>query len=115
MQVARFIAFGFSANARVFRHSLSWAAFMVALAASAQSLAPSTRPWREYRTIMWIGDSASKQPDKLPLFLQRLREMGINTGMVFGDADPQPLVTNQFPYYVENMVNRGLCLKFSSK
>ena len=38
------------------------------------------RPWTDYRTIMWVGDSAYKQPDKLPLFFQRLREMGINTG-----------------------------------
>src|SRR5437660_10882943 len=40
------------------------------------------RPWQDYRTIMWIGDSASKKPEKLPLFYQRLREMGINTAMV---------------------------------
>jgi hypothetical protein len=73
------------------------------------------RPWREYRTIMWVGDSASKRPDKLPLFYQRLREMGINTAMVYGDADPQPLVANHFPYYVENIINRGLCLKWNSK
>ena len=41
--------------------------------------------------------------------------MGINTAMVYGDANPQPLLDNQFPYYVENMVNRGLCLKWNSK
>lgn len=73
------------------------------------------RPWNSYRTIMWVGDSAYKQPEKLPLFFQRLREMGINTAMVFGDGNPQPLLDNQFPYYVENMVSRGLCLKFNSK
>jgi hypothetical protein len=73
------------------------------------------RPWDSYRTIMWIGDSAYKKPEKLPLFFQRLRKLGINTAMVFGDGNPQPLLDNQFPYYVENMVNRGLCLKFSSK
>jgi len=64
---------------------------------------------------MWIGDSAAKQPEKFPLFCQRLREMGVNTAMVFGDADPAPLLENHFPYYVENMVNRGLCLKWNSK
>ena len=72
------------------------------------------RPWTEYRTIMWVGDTAYKQPDKLPLFFQRLREMGINTAMAYGDTDLQPLLQNRFPYYVENMVNRGLCLKFNS-
>jgi hypothetical protein len=64
---------------------------------------------------MWIGDSAYQDPAKVPLFFQRLREMGINTAMVFRDGDPGPVLQNRFPYYVENMVNRGLCLKFSSK
>ena len=86
-----------------------WAAGAAAEAGS------QLRPWREYRTILWVGDSASKQPDKLPLFFQRQREMGINTAMVYGDADPQPLLANYFPYYVENIINRGLCLKWNSK
>ncbi len=73
------------------------------------------RPWREYRTIMWVGDTVYKQPDKIPLFYQRLREMGINTSMVPGDSDPKQALANGFPYYVENIVNRGLCLKWSSK
>jgi hypothetical protein len=73
------------------------------------------RPWRDYRTIMWVGDSAYKQPAKVPLFFQRLRELGINTAMVYGDGDLQPLLDSRFPYYVENLVNRGLCLKWSSK
>ncbi|HET6407308.1 MAG TPA: beta-galactosidase, partial [Chthoniobacteraceae bacterium] len=63
---------------------------------------------------MWIGDSAYKEPKKLPLFFQRLGEMGVTTGMVHGDADPQPFLDARFPYYVENMVNRGLCLKWNS-
>jgi hypothetical protein len=73
------------------------------------------QPWRDYQVIMWIGDSAYKQPKKLPLFFQRLREMGVTAGMTYGDGNPRPLVENQFPYYVENIVNRGLCLKFNSK
>lgn len=72
------------------------------------------RPWLEYRTIMWVGDSAYQHPEKLRLFFQRLREMGINTAMVYGEGDPQPLLDSDFPYYVENLVNRGLCLKFNS-
>ena len=63
---------------------------------------------------MWVGHSARERPDKLPLFCQRLREMGINARMVYGDANPQPLLDNDFPYHVENMVNRGLCLKWNS-
>jgi hypothetical protein len=63
---------------------------------------------------MWVGDTAYQQPAKLPLFFQRLREMGVNTAMVHGEGEAKPLLDNRFPYYVENMVNRGLCLKFSS-
>jgi len=73
------------------------------------------RPWDSYRTIMWVGDTAYKKPEKLPLFFQRLRELGINTAMVFGDGNPQPLLDNHFPYYLENMVSRGLSLKFHSQ
>ncbi len=85
--------------------------FLLALDASA---AEPLRPWREYRTIMWVGDSPGRQPEKFALFCQRMREMGVKTAMVYGDADPAPWLQNHFPYYVENMVNRGLCLKWNS-
>lgn len=75
----------------------------------------SIRSWNDYRTIMWIGDSAYKKPEKIPLFFARLREMGINTAMTYGSADPRTFTENHFPYYVENIINRGLCLKFNSK
>ncbi len=89
---------------------------LCALLPAARAATPEPlRPWNEYRTILWLGDSMWKQPDKLPLAWQRLREMGINTAMVHGDADPRPLVEARFPYYVENVVNRGLCLKWNSK
>lgn len=74
----------------------------------------SLRPWNDYRAIMWVGDSVWKQPEKVPIFFQRLREMGINTSMVHGDGNPRPHLDHQFPYYVENMVNKGLCLKWNS-
>jgi hypothetical protein len=73
------------------------------------------RSWTNYHAIMWIGDSAYRRPEKIPLFFERLKQMGINTGMVHGDGSLSPLVENQFPYYVENVVNKGLCLKFRSK
>jgi len=72
------------------------------------------RPWEDYHTIMWVGDTAYRQPGKLPQFFERLREMGVNTAMVHGEGEAEPLLENRFPYYVENMVNRGLCLKFNS-
>jgi Beta-galactosidase len=92
--------------------------FLIAPAACQLAVAQpinQLRPWTEYRTIMWVGDTAYKNPDKVSLFFQRLREMGINTAMVHGDGDLRPLLDNHFPYYVENMVNRGLCLKWNSK
>jgi Beta-galactosidase len=76
--------------------------------------ADDLRPWRDYRVIMWIGDSPYRKPDKIPLFFQRLRDMGVNTAMVTGDADPANVIDNHFDYYVENIVNRGLCLKWNS-
>src|SRR5436853_878288 len=76
---------------------------------------PSFRPWNEYRTIMWVGDKAYKKPEKIPLFFQRLREMGVNSATAHNDGRIQQFIDQQFPFYVENMVNRGLCLKFSSK
>lgn len=75
---------------------------------------PALRPWNDYRVIMWIGNSAYRRPDKVPLFFQRLREMGIDTAMVLGDDDPRPLLDNGFPYYVENIIPRGLFLKRNS-
>jgi hypothetical protein len=75
----------------------------------------NVRSWNDYHTIMWIGDSAFKKPEKIPLFFARLREMGINTAMAYGSADPKIFTENNYPYYVENIVNRGLCLKFNSK
>ncbi|MEA3210438.1 MAG: hypothetical protein QOE70_3495 [Chthoniobacter sp.] len=92
--------------------------FVVALAPIAfvnpAAAADELRPWTEYRAIMWIGDSAYKKPEKLPLFFQRLREMGINAAMVHHDAPHPALLEAKLPYYVENLVNRGLCLKWNS-
>jgi len=89
---------------------LWWSAFPL----RAQT-ANQVRPWDEYHATMWVGDSAYKDRAKIPLFFQRLKEMGVDTAMAHGQADAGPLVENHFPYYVENMVNRGLCLKWNSK
>ena len=93
------------------KHTL-FALSALTVAAAAQE--PTLRSWDDYQVIMWVGDSAYKQPDKLPLFWQRLRELGVTAGMVHGAADPQPLLDAKMPYYVENMVNKGLCLKWNS-
>ena len=97
---------------------LVWSALITVLATVTPVVAENTelRPWNDYRVIMWVGDSAAKQPQKLPLFFARLREMGVDTAMVYGSGgNPEPLLANHFPYYVENIVNRGLCLKWNSR
>ena len=73
------------------------------------------RPWDKYQTILWMGGSTWKNADQAPLVWERLKELGINSGMVTGDESPQRFVDKQMPYYVENIVNQGLCLKWSSE
>ena len=72
------------------------------------------REWNDYRTVLWMGGQVEKHKDQWPLIAQRMKEMGINTGMGNRDAPPQHIIDSGFGYYVENIVNKGLCLKFSS-
>lgn len=82
---------------------------------SAEIAQTQFRPWTNYQVIMWTSDSAYKNPEKIPLFFQRLKEMGVTASMVYDDQNPSHLLKNNFPYYVENIINRGLCLKWNSK
>ena len=91
--------------------------FLLSLTLVSTSLAApafTPRPWTDYRTILWMGDSPWKDPAREALVFQRLREMGINTGMVTGDENPQRYLQQKMPFYVENIVNKGLCLKWNS-
>ena len=94
--------------------TLAWLV-LAAAGRSTPGAEPGFPSFDEYRTILWIGDSAWKDPKRVPLVFQRLREMGINTAMVYGATGPGVMAEHQFPYYVENIVNRGLCLKYGSK
>lgn len=76
--------------------------------------ADGPRPWNDYRAILWMGGSVQKNKGRWPVMFDRLREMGINTAMVGRDDDPKPFIDAGFGYYVENIINKGLCLKFSS-
>ena len=105
----------FSDTLRVWRWLAGFLFVLFGTAAGCGQDTGGVRPWEDYHTIMWVGDTAYREPGKLPLFFQRLREMGVNTAMVHGEGEAQPLLENRFPYYVENMINRGLCLKFNSK
>ena len=73
------------------------------------------RPWNDYHTILWMSGSTDKHKEQWPLVAQRLQELGINTGMGHRDGAPQPLIDSGFGYYVENIIGKGLCLKFSSQ
>ncbi len=102
------------------RHHLWHSVFAVlaglGLTAQAEPSLPDPRPWTNYHVIMWVGDSAAKHPAQWPGFFDRLREMGVTAGMAYGgEGDAAPAVKAGFPYYVENVVNRGLCLKWNSK
>ena len=75
---------------------------------------PQLRPWNDYRTILWMGESVTKNQARWPVMFERLRELGINTAMVGRDGDPKPFIDAGFGYYVENIISTGLCLKFRS-
>lgn len=72
------------------------------------------RPWNDYRTILWMSGNVDQHAEQWPIIAERMREMGINTGMGGRDAPPQKVIASGFGYYVENIINKGLCLKFSS-
>lgn len=82
---------------------------------SAATVRAQSTNWNSYRATMWVSDSAYRDPARVPLFFQRLREMGVNSVTYHPGEDLNRIVTNGFGFYVENIVNRGLCLKFSSK
>ena len=80
----------------------------------ASSACAQLREWKDYRTVLWMSGTVDKHKDQWPLIAQRMKELGINTGMAGRDAPPQHLIDSGFGYYVENVINKGLCLKFSS-
>jgi hypothetical protein len=80
------------------------------------------RPWNEYHVIMWVAAKGTKLPQHFPRYLERLQAMGVDTGMIRGaytassyyDKGPPSLyAANDFPYYVENIVNKGLNLEWN--
>lgn len=74
-----------------------------------------TPGWQGYRTILWLSGNTLKQTKDSDALLRVLRDMGVNTGMISAGGDPEPFVRAGFPFYVENAVSRGLCLKYHSK
>ena len=76
--------------------------------------AQNLRPWTDYRVILWMGESGQKALTN-PALPQRLRELGINRGMIGAGGDASFYKQNGFGHYVENIINEGLCLKYRSK
>ena len=84
------------------------------LLAAVSLQAQNLRPWDEYRVILWMGENGQKalSNPKLP---ERLRELGVNSGMIGPGGDPSFYQQHGFGHYVENIISEGLCLKFRSK
>lgn len=76
--------------------------------------AQNPRPWTDYRVILWMGEKGQKALEN-PLMPERLRELGINSGMIGPGGDASFYQKNGFGHYVENIIHEGLCLKFRSK
>jgi len=90
---------------------------LILVAALAWNMAAFTNTiskWYDYKTILWISDDLRNNNQLWPQLLRTLKEMGINTGMIFDGEDTLLWATNGWPYYIENVVNRGLCLKWNS-
>ena len=83
---------------------------LTALTLQAQTL----RPWTDYRVILWMGEKG-QQALANPKMPERLRELGINSGMIGPGGDASFYQQHGFAHYVENVINEGLCLKFRSK
>ena len=76
--------------------------------------AQELRPWTQYRVILWMGESGQKALAN-PNMPERLRELGVNSGMIGPGGDASFYKQHGFGHYVENVINEGLCLKFRSK
>ena len=73
------------------------------------------RPWGDgYRVILWCGDTVAKNRAHTNALAAACRELGVTTLMTNSEGDPTPWLGAGFDYYVENIVNRGLCLKYRS-
>jgi Beta-galactosidase len=70
--------------------------------------------WTNYHRVLWLGDTAFQHAAQLPQFFRLVHEMGIDSITSGSGGDPSLASTHRLQYYVENIVNRGLCLKFNS-
>jgi hypothetical protein len=93
---------------------MKWLFVLLIGTACSGAEAPNMRQWDDYQVIMWVSGKTTADPAKTPLVVQRLREMGVSAGMVTGEGDPTMWTQGRMPYYVENIVRTGLCLKFRS-
>lgn len=85
-----------------------------ACAVTAKSETPP-RPWGErYRVILWCGDRVERNRAHTNALAAACRELGVTTLMTGPGGDPKPWLGAGFDYYVENIVSKGLCLKWNS-
>jgi hypothetical protein len=87
--------------------------FLLFLLTASALFGREPRAWEDYRVILWTGEQGQKALAH-PETPSRLRELGVNAGMIGPGGDPSFYVKNGFGHYVENIINEGLCLKFRS-
>ena len=89
--------------------------FSLAACASLAMADAPIRPWGDrYRVILWCGDTVARNLAHTNALAAACRDLGVTTLMTGPEGDPTPWIGAGFGYYVENIVNRGLCLKYRS-
>lgn len=58
------------------------------------------RDWDKYQVIMW----STGEPKDMDTWIKRLKEMGCTGEECYSGRDPSPFVSNQFGFYVENLI-----------
>jgi hypothetical protein len=74
---------------------------------------PEPRPWNDYQVILWMGNQGQKAASN-PVLAERLNELGVTAVSAGNGSDTQRWQEAGLDFYVENIVNEGLCLKFRS-
>jgi hypothetical protein len=89
-------------------------ALLIACRTAAEIPTPARPVGDHYRVILWCGGKVSPNNAHTNALAAACRELGVTTLMTGPEGDPGPWLGAGFDYYVENIVNTGLCLKYRS-
>ena len=85
------------------------------LCAASPLTSEALRGWGDrYRVILWCGASVESGRTSTNALSAACRELGVTTLMTGAGCDPAPWLNAGLEHAVENVVSRGLCLKFRS-